>query len=223
MSLINDALKRAREAEQNRPPVPPHPPLAPTDSSRRRNPAARWLLLILLLGTLLLSAVSFWKWAHHEDGTSHARQASPPPDPPMVSLPGPLPSQPPSFHKVDASGPTADPGEAFPTQQTGASADVASSNTILAPDVGTESAELADASSPDELITVPPPPPILEREPELRLQSIIFRPRNPTVLINGQMLHKGDAIAGGTVTDIQLHAVTVQRGESNIVLKLPSY
>jgi hypothetical protein len=142
----------------------------------------------------------------------------------MVSLPGVLPSQPLSFNKVDASGSTADPEQAFHTQQTGASSDMAESDTILALDADMDSTDLADASSPDELITISPDPPAMfENEPELRLQSIIFRSRNPTVLINGQMLHKGDAIAGGTVTDIQLHAVTVQRGESNIVLQLPSY
>jgi hypothetical protein len=217
MSLINDALKRARDAEKNRAPAPPHPPLAPTDTPPRQDPAARRLLLTLVLGAILLSAASFWKWAHHDTGTSQASQLSPTPNPTMAFLPDPAPAPPQSVNPVDSFNSFADPGESIQPDPSESSPSIAKSDPLLEPDADPGSADLADVPVPDEQ------PASLEKEPELRLQSIIFRPGNPAVLINNQMLHRGDPIAGGIVTDIQLQAVTVLRGESNIVLKLPSF
>jgi hypothetical protein len=216
MSLINDALKRARDAEQNRPPAPPHPPLAPADTPPRQNPAARWLLLTLVLGAILLSGASFWKWANHDTGTSQAPLLSPPPNPTIAFLPDPAPSQPLSVNPVDSFISPADPVESIRPEPSGSSPSIAESDLLPAPDADLGS-DLADASVPDEQAAS------LESEPELRLQSIIYRAGNPAVLINNQMLYRGDPIAGGIVTDIQLQAVTVLRGESNIVLKLPSF
>jgi hypothetical protein len=49
MSLINDALKRAKKAQQTQPPLPPAgaPPLPPVESESRGG--LGWLLLIILL------------------------------------------------------------------------------------------------------------------------------------------------------------------------------
>jgi hypothetical protein len=57
----------------------------------------------------------------------------------------------------------------------------------------------------------------------VRLQSIIYRQRNPIVVINGQMLQKGDSIAGAQIIDIQRDQVTLSRNETNWVLTMPRY
>jgi hypothetical protein len=61
----------------------------------------------------------------------------------------------------------------------------------------------------------PQPPP---KFPPLRLQSIFYRPTNPSVMINGKTLYLGDEIQGVTVADIQPASVTlVLSGHTNIL------
>jgi hypothetical protein len=68
----------------------------------------------------------------------------------------------------------------------------------------------------------PAPPPVIHassvRFPPLRLQSIFYRPSNPSVIINGKTLFVTDEINGVTVADIQPSSVTlVLSGQTNIL------
>lgn len=224
MSLINDALKRARDAERNRPPAAPQPPLAPVDTLPRHGSVTRWILLTLVLIALLLSSISFWKWAHHESVTALTQSS-----PQSVDLP-PDPSPDPDLSRTEPLRPEGIPSPPLPAP--GLSTDSTDPAQIINPPptspVLTGDAEPDPASHEDGSVAPTPVPGTSEptplpREPELRLQSVIYRLRNPAVVINGQMLFLGDAIAGGHVIDIQRDSVTVQRGESNIVLQLPRF
>jgi hypothetical protein len=62
-----------------------------------------------------------------------------------------------------------------------------------------------------------------DAEPELRLQSIIYRLRNPAVIINGQLLEEGGSIANAEILKIERHQVTLRRQETNLVLEMPRY
>ena len=54
--------------------------------------------------------------------------------------------------------------------------------------------------------------------PPLRLQSIFYRPSNPSVIINGKTLFITDEVNGVTVADIQSSSVTlVLSGQTNIL------
>jgi hypothetical protein len=65
--------------------------------------------------------------------------------------------------------------------------------------------------------------PVEARFPELKLQSIVFRLRNPSVLIDGEMLGAGDTVKGARVVKIERHAVTLEwQGQTN-VLRLPQF
>ena len=59
--------------------------------------------------------------------------------------------------------------------------------------------------------------------PELKLQSIIYRERNPAALINGQMVSVNDVVSGATIKDIQRQRVTVEWNGSNRALTLPRF
>ncbi len=60
---------------------------------------------------------------------------------------------------------------------------------------------------------VPPP-----KFPALRLQSIFYRPSNPSVMINGRTLFLADEVQGVTVADIQPSSVTlVLSGHTNVL------
>ena len=61
----------------------------------------------------------------------------------------------------------------------------------------------------------PAPPP---KFPPLRLQSIFYRPSNPSVMINGRTLFLNDEVQGVTVADIQPSSVTlVLSGHTNVL------
>ena len=61
----------------------------------------------------------------------------------------------------------------------------------------------------------PVPPP---KFPPLRLQSIFYRPSNPSVMINGRTLFLADEVQGVTVADIQPSSVTlVLSGYTNVL------
>jgi hypothetical protein len=212
MSLINDALKRARDAERRRAATPPDLTLHPVDPPSHGNPASRWLVLVLVLIALTLSLWSFSRWAKTappEEQLASAPQSTPPtPSPHVLSvLPEPEPDSdtapetvaPPliatSTNNLDL-GPTASPEPAAVPEQPALETAVTDTNETL----------------------VSPPVPA-----ELKLQSIIFRLRNPSVVINGQMLRTGDSIADAQVLEIERHRVTLRRHDSNLVLTLPSY
>jgi len=65
-------------------------------------------------------------------------------------------------------------------------------------------------------VGVPAPAPV--KFPPLRLQSIFYRPSNPSVLINGKTLFLSDEIQGVTVADISPSSVTlVLSGQTNVL------
>ena len=72
------------------------------------------------------------------------------------------------------------------------------------------------------VIPTPAPAPVVPvvpvRFPPLRLQSIFYRPENPSVIINGKTLFINDQISGVLVTDIRSSSVTlVLSGQTNIL------
>ncbi len=219
MSLINDALKRARDADRQRGATTPDLNLQPVESPAKNPAASRWLVLALVLVALALSFWSFSRWAVTTPSSQDPIAAtetqapltaavntradpSPPSSPPPTADPEPLsiPSTPPT---PNAEAIAQDPPPAFDPPATAEPA-VALSPTNTAPD------ELAA-------------PVASELPPELRLQSIIYRLRNPSVVINGRMLQKGDLIAEAEIIEIQRHKVTLRRQDSNLVLTLPDY
>lgn len=65
------------------------------------------------------------------------------------------------------------------------------------------------------VVAAPVPPP---KFPPLRLQSIFYRPSNPSVMINGRTLFLDDEVQGVTVADIQPSSVTlVLSGHTNVL------
>jgi hypothetical protein len=80
---------------------------------------------------------------------------------------------------------------------------------------------VAPAATPQPAVTTAPPlrvAAIPVKFPALRLQSIFYKPSNPSVIINGKTLFISDEISGVTVADIQAASVTlVLSGQTNIL------
>lgn len=72
------------------------------------------------------------------------------------------------------------------------------------------------AATPVAAVPVAPGPP--PKFPPLRLQSIFYRPSNPSVMINGRTLFLDDEIQGVIVADIHPSSVTlVLSGHTNVL------
>jgi hypothetical protein len=185
MSLINDALKRASQADRNR----PRPPQTPTHASMEPAPEQRGGFLPLVLGAVVVLAVGlagwfFWQWWRVSHPPSPARApiaaVAPKPAPPPVAqkaVAPPVASAPPS--NVVASTPAPVPAP-------------------------------APAPTPEP---APPPPakPVVPPWPaELKLGGIFFSKTNPFALINGKSVNEGDEIDGIRVTKIERDKVTVE-------------
>ena len=56
--------------------------------------------------------------------------------------------------------------------------------------------------------------------PPLKLQGIIYKPSNPSAVINGKPTFIGETISGAKVTAITMHAVTLAYGGSEQVLTM---
>jgi hypothetical protein len=227
MSLINDALKRARETEQPRAGESP-PPLQPVDYAARPHRAAWIVLIVLLVATLGFAAFYLSRWAGSSaagraGGTSNDAVAASLASPEEVAAPAvrpaikvttnlmarqasvprsDLPTAPASASPASSAPPTAEPRAAIP-----------------------EPSQAERTSSPGEgaPAAVNPVAQVEARFPELKLQSIVFRLRNPSVLIDGEMLGAGDTVKGARVVKIERHAVTMEwQGQTN-VLRLPQF
>jgi hypothetical protein len=69
--------------------------------------------------------------------------------------------------------------------------------------------------------TVPQSPAVATDEfSAIRLEGILYRPSNPSVILNGKMLFKGDTVAGARVISIARDSVTVEVAGKQKVLRL---
>jgi len=100
MSLINDALKRANEAQKNRPTAGPlGAPLQPADAPMRRgNPGTNWSGVLVPAVVVVLLALSFW-FIRSGLQNKPAQQpivavTAPVPQPPVATTPAPAPVAP---------------------------------------------------------------------------------------------------------------------------------
>ncbi len=198
MSLINDALKRARQV-QNPSPAPhiPGPPAeendaAPVESENRSGVfGTAGLVSVVLIGLALL-----WlslRGGSHEPETVQARTQD------VAVAP-----QKPSTPEAAAAAATA-PGEPAPAP---AAAPAHSAIPNTQPTISAVATAQATVVQP-----VPAPPP-------LKLQAVIFNPRRPSAIINGKTLFVGDRFDDMRVFSITADTVTLVGGGTTNRLRL---
>ena len=212
MSLINDALKRAKQGQQQNPfGGQPIRPLQPADYAARTNYPLRFALAVLLVVALALSGWFFWKW-WRSSGESHQTaggestaasaeksktSAKPVPRKQLIKV---------STNIVVRTNLVGSPQSEAPAQ-------AASSNSLIsAPQTN------AAALAPPTNVAAPAPPSPFA---DLKLQSIIFSEDKRAAGINGELLYVGDDIRGARVMRIDRQSVTVERNGETNVLRLP--
>ncbi len=202
MSLINEALKKARQAQ-------PVASTAATPALRPVEPAPHadnggGLWLPLLIGvTLLTSGILLWQWfASGHVETVRARSTSA-----ATLTPAALPvGQVKTPVEVNAPVPAPSP---VPIPPVAADAKAAPTNTLATltePSGTTTNVAIADAPKP----------------PAYKLQGIIYRPKNPSAVIDGKLVFAGSRVGEAHVLLIEKDAVTIvtPAGQTNL-LELP--
>ena len=198
MSLINDALKRAKEAQKHAPLPEPDLPFRPVDPAQQRARRGLGLLVPAVLAVIAcLALLLVWQ-------AVQSRQARAPIEAAARTAPPPAPAA------VDA-------GDGVPLAPAGAAAD------DVATDAATDTADamLADSQENEPADAAPVMAPAPPKPDPLRLQGVVFNPKRPSAMISGKQVFVGDKIREFRVLAIDQDSATlVGAGETN-VLSLP--
>lgn len=197
MSLINDALKRAKAAQQQASLPPPDLPLRPVEPGQQRARHSLGLLLPAALALVaLLALLLVWQWAQ-------TRQPGQPTEVTARAAVSAVPAQSDwSAQPASAPAPVTDPTDA-------PAADAASAPTP---------SPLASAQESDVTAATPAAAPAPPKPAPLRLQGILFNPRRPAAMINGKTVFVGDKLGDLRVVAIDQDSATLAgAGQTNVL------
>jgi len=206
MSLINDALRRAEEAQQETPLSPSHDlPFRPVERAQQRARRGLGLLLPVALAAVALLVLLFvWEWTRVRGAATptevNARTArvaqAPTPAPAPAAQPAPV------QEPASLASPATDAAATLTADAASAPADE-----LLA---SVQESEAANAPA----LTPPAPP----KPAPLRLQAIVFNPRRPSAMISGKTLFVGDKLGALRVVAIDQDSATlVGAGQTNVL------
>jgi hypothetical protein len=202
MSLINDALKRAKQS-QSPAATPPaqHLHFRPVESEPVARHGLGVLLPVALAFVALLALLFVWELGHRSSSSNpqpelvaHAASTTPAPTPPVNPAPAALTESVPS--PPVPSAPEPPPAAITPTP-----------------------AETAPDPAP-AIPAVPDDPPTPPKPAPLRLQGIIFNPAHPSAVINGKTVFVGDKVGEFRVGDIRQDSATLFNAAQTNVLNL---
>jgi hypothetical protein len=230
MSLVNDALKRAKAAQQQRqqsaaadlPPLHFRPAEHSPESVRR----AGLLMPILLAAVALAGLFLVWQTYQrsHQSPVVTVAAASPQPPEPASAVPGtpaPAPASAPAPSPAPLGSASSAPGSGSATSTPPGASAAVPAPAISAPDAAPEPA--TNSSSSPAPATSPSPAPIAEppKPAPPRLQAIVYSPTRPSALIGGRTLFLGDHIGDQRVQQITQDTVTlVGNGQTNVLTLL---
>lgn len=199
MSLINDALKQARCAQPGASATADGPILRP-DFSQRRSPVGTSLLLAgLIVVSLLLAALLLLQW--FRSGSEITVSARTTADSQTVQT-APAPQS------------TAPAAAAQPFAQI-APEKTATDNLPVASTTPASASQPTPATNASAIVAAPAPPPPLT----YKLQSLFYRAKDPSAVINGKTLFIGDRVGEAHVVAIDKDSVTIKtrQGETKIL------
>lgn len=229
MSLINDALKRAKDAQ---PPASasdsPGPRLRAVDPAQQPVRASSPMVLLIL--SLALFCALFLAWEHYGNTSRTETRAASPPQAPTTVVRAAEPaapavaaaeSQSPALRDAEpgraiASGPAA--GQVTQSEHLDTSAPAAAATnapTTASSTSATANGASRENQSTNSLATPEPAPP---KPAPLKLQAIIFNPSRPSATISGRTVFIGDRIREFRVLNITQDSATLASpGQTNIL------
>ena len=189
MSLINDALKRAKKAQQDNPPPPPPLQLRPAEPPAPRRAVPVVLLLLALVIVIAAGGLLLWTVARQSAPVLRvdARTVTPPP-PAAEEIP----------KASDVSSARAEVVVPLTTesQPAAAVAPALTTDETLPGQPQTNGLPVAAAAEP-------------LKPAALKLQAILYNPTRPSALINGRTVFQGDRVGESRVLVINPEGVTL--------------
>jgi hypothetical protein len=182
MSLINDALKRAQEAQSQTPPAAqPGPQLRPAEPTSYAWHGVGLMLPAALALVAVLVLFLVWEVSRRRSQPEEVRATA---DPTPVTQ---------SVQPATVSPPAAEPAPRPPAPGT--------------PQVVSDASTNTPAPVSEDVKPIMP-----------KLQAVIFNPRNPSALINGRSVFRGDSLGSFRVTKITADSATlVGEGQTNVL------
>jgi hypothetical protein len=205
MSLINDALKRVKEAQPATAPTPePDQPMQPAEP-QTEPPHSKSLPPYFLPAVLIVMSGACWFLIN---GWEAKRQAGLYPTPIVVHAREATPETgvaPTTDAQKAPSNPTQTPSRNV-AEQTGSPSPTTSNSTIAA-------VETPTSQSKPEMLPRP--------QLTFKLQGIFYRPSNPSAVVNTKTVFIGDVVNEAKVTAIDRQSVTLVLEGQTKVLTLP--
>jgi len=203
MSLINDALKRAKAAQSQASQGPLNLPLRPVEPGQRHARQNLGLFVPVALALVALLALFLvWRWAQ-------TRQLGAPAEVAVRAVTPAVPAQP-----DQPTAPTTPPAPVQASVIAPAPAPAAEPSAPPLAEVQ-ETDAVAEAPTPARVPAPAPPKPVL-----LRLQGILYNPHHPSAMINGKTLFVGDTLGDLRVVAIAQNGVTLANSSRTNVLFL---
>lgn len=212
MSLINDALKRAKQAQEQKSPSASPPQFRPVESAQRRSGFPILLAaatVVLLVGSGVLIGLALQKRGATQTSAAVVQSTAQPAQPASAT-------------------PAAKPATTVAQQKTGASpapankAATQNSNVTQSkpPEGGTPNGQAQAVSKPvatgqvqQAAVQAAPPKPALPR-----LQGIFYRPDRPSAVLSGKVVLVGGSVGDFRVLAIQRNSVTIAgNGQTNVL------
>lgn len=209
MSLINDALKRAKENQPATTPAPePDKPMQPAEPGGDQ-PGKGGLPPYFIPAALVVLCGACWFLIQ---GWESKRQAGIYPEPVVIhareAVQDPVPTQEP------ARAPTADELKQFGVDPAAlGAAPVSASATSAAATPGPST-----TASPGATAAAPAAP--VRSRPAFKLQGIFYRVTNPSAMVNSRMVSVGDVVDDAKVKSIDRQSVTLIHDGQTQVLTL---
>jgi cytoskeletal protein RodZ len=219
MSLINDALKRAKEAQLKAPaPASPGPqlrPVEPAQSARR----GLGLMLPVALGLVALFGLFLLWQMSRNTGTKSTLKAAAQTPATEASAAAPQVSPPPASPEPAVAARVVDPRPTAPQPAPARPAVAIASNTAVATTIV---AAAPPAARPQETALTNTAAAALPSSapPPLKLQAIVFNPAHPSVTISGKTLFVGERIGAFRVIAIGHDEVTLAGSGQTNTLRL---
>jgi hypothetical protein len=209
MSLINDALKRLKEAQpQAAPPPVPNLQLRPIEPAQYTRHTLGLILPATLAVAALLLLLFVWQSAQRNGSTQptevKARTA-------MTANPTPAPQSATASVAAAPALPVPAPPSTMPAAGT---PDLPAATAVFVP-TNLPVAEAQDGGVTNTVVVAEAPPP---KPAPPKLQAIIFSPNRPSVMIGGKTLFIGDKLNGFRVMAIDRESATlVGAGQTNVL------
>jgi hypothetical protein len=202
MSLINDALKRAKQAQTHTPPVGiSAPQLRPVEAGVRERPSRGLMLPISIVAIIVIASI-FALTRFREGGQKLS--ANKPADMPR---PIEVPKQPEPAATVNSSPPATTSKEA-PEQVT------------FGPPSGSTSSKSENKLPAVDSLSVSVPTVPAGPAP-LKLTGILFHPTHPAAMIAGKTLYLNDKLGEWQLVAINRESATLAHAGQTNVLTLP--